>query len=444
MRVSVEKTSGLERRLTIAVPAERFESELAANLKATRSQVRLPGFRPGKVPMKEVRRRFGTAARQETASDLMRTGFSEAVQQEDLLPAGLPSLEILSLEPGVDFEFAATFEVFPSVELADFSAFEITKPTCEVTETDIDDMVQRLREQRREWDDVERGAIDGDRMVLDFTGTLDGEPFAGGEGEDVVFDIGSGRMIEDFDQAVRGLAAGQQKTFPAAFPEDYQSKELAGKTVRFKVAVKAVKAPRLPEIDAAFFRAFGVEEGGESAFRAEVASNMHRELDVAIRSQTKGLVMDKLAQAHNIALPQALVRQEMQAIQDRVLQGMGAKEKAALAQQSQALFRERAERQVALGLISRAVIRAHDLTADPQRVRARIEELAQPYADKDQVVAWYYQNDEQLASIEMHVLEDQVVDTVLAQARVSLQERAYADIIAGDSAKPTKESGQDE
>ena len=445
MHVSVEKTSDLERRLTIAVPAERFESELTAKLAATRSQARLPGFRPGKVPMKEVRRRFGKAARQEIAGELMRTGFSEAIQQEDLRPVGLPSLEVLNLDPGVDFQFAATFEVFPSLELADFTAFEFTEQTCEITEADIDDMVQRLREQRREWDDVERGAREGDRMVLDFAGTLDGEPFAGGEGEGVTFDVGSGRMIEDFDQAVRGLAAGEQKTFPAEFPEDYQNKELAGKTVQFTVVAKAVKAPRLPEVDEAFFQAFGVAEGGEPAFREEVTANMRREVDAAIRSQVKNSVLDKLAEAHDIPLPQALVHQEIHAIKDRVLQGMRsqAEDDAELSLPDD-MFRERAERQVALGLISREIVRVHELAADPERVRERIEDMAQPYADKDQVVAWYYQDEQRLAEIEWAVLEDQVIDTVLEQARLNLRERAYTDIIAGEAAEKTEESDQDE
>ena len=443
MRVSVEKTSDLERRLTIAVPAEQFESELSSKLAATRGQVRLPGFRPGKVPMKEVRRRFGAAARQETANDLMRSGLSEAIEQEDLTPAGMPNLEILNLDPGVDFQFAATFEVFPPVELADFTTFEFTQPICEITESDIDDMVQRLREQRREWEDVERGAEEGDRVVLDFEGTLDGEPFEGGKGEGVTFDVGTGRMIEDFDRAVRGLAAGEHKTFPADFPEDYQSEELAGKTVQFTVDVQAVKAPRLPEVDEAFFQAFGVEEGGEAAFREEVTGNMRRELDAAIRTQIKGRVMEKLADAHDIPLPQALVHQEVHAIKDRVLQRVQAQETESVSLPDD-LFKEQAERQVKLGLISREIIRLHELTADSERVRARIEELAQPYADKDQVIAWYYQSEEQLAGIESAVLEDQVVDTVLDQAEVSLQERPYADIIAGDSAKEAKESDQDE
>ena len=430
MQVSVEKTSDLERRLTIVVPSEQFESQVSSRLVETRGRVRLPGFRPGKVPMKEVRRRFGAAARAETASDVMRASFSEAVQREALAPAGSPKLQVVKLDPDVDFEFTATFEVFPPVELADFSELEIVQPRCEITGDDIDDMVQRLREQRREWEEVERGAQEGDQLTVDFEGRLDGEPFEGGKGEGITFEVGSGRMIEDFDQAVRGMAAGDSKDFPAGFPEDYHSDELAGRTVDFTATVRSVKAPRLPEVDDEFIRAFGIEDGGMEAFREEVSGNMRRELDAVIRAQVKSGVMSQLVESHEIRLPHALVHQEIHALKDRMLQRVRKADRKSVSLPDD-LFRERAERQVALGLITRKIVHAHELTADAEKIRARIEELAEPYSDKDQVVAWYYQNEERLGGVEMAVLEDRVVETVLEAARVSLQERSYADIIAG-------------
>ena len=430
MQVSVEKTSDLERRLTIVVPSEQFESQVSSRLVETRGRVRLPGFRPGKVPMKEVRRRFGAAARAETASDVMRASFSEAVQREALAPAGSPTLQVVNLDPDVDFEFTATFEVFPPVELADFSELEIVQPRCEITGDDIDDMVQRLREQRREWEEVERGAQEGDQVTVDFEGRLDGEPFEGGKGEGVTFEVGSGRMIEDFDQAVRTMAPGGSKDFPAGYPEDYHSDELAGRTVDFTATVRSVQAPRLPEVDDEFIRAFGIEDGGMEAFREEVSGNMRRELDAAIRAQVKSGVMSRLVESHEIRLPHALVHQEIHALKDRMLQRVREADRKSVSLPDD-LFRERAERQVALGLITREIIHAHELTADAGKIRERIEELAEPYSDKDQVVAWYYRNEEQLAGVEMAVLEDRVVETVLEAARVSLQERSYADIIAG-------------
>ena len=430
MQVSVEKTSDLERRLTVVVPSEQFESQVSSLLAETRRSVRLPGFRPGKVPMKEVRRRFGAAVRSDTAGDVMRSSFVDAVQQEALVPVGAPALEVVQLEPDADFEFIATFEVFPTVELADFSGLEIARPTCEITAGDIDDMVQRLREQRREWEDVERGAQEGDLVTVDFEGRLDGEPFAGGKGEDAAFVVGSGRMIEDFDLAVRGMTAGETRDFPAAFPDDYHSDELAGKTVDFTATLRAVQAPRLPEVDEEFIRAFGVEDGDMDAFREEVTGNMRRELDTTIRAQVKKRVMDQLFEHHDVPLPQALVHQEVHALKERMLQRLSEADRKSDALPDD-LFREQAERQVALGLITREIVQRHELTPDAEKIRERIEELAEPYADKEQVTAWYYQNQEQLAGVEMAVLEDQVVEAVLAGAQVSLQERAYADIIAG-------------
>ena len=441
MQVSVEKTSSLERRLTIVVPSEQFENQVSSRLVETRGRVQLPGFRPGKVPMKEVRRRFGAAARAETASDVMRESFSEAVQREALAPASSPTLQVVKLDPGVDFEFTATFEVFPPVELTDFSNLEIDRPTCEITGADIDDMVQRLREQRREWVEAERAAEDGDLVAVDFEGRLDGEPFEGGKGEDVTFEVGSGRMLDDFDQAVRGMSAGEEKAFPAAFPEDYHSDELAGRTVEFTVNLLSVKAPKLPEVDDGFIRAFGVEDGDLEAFRGEVTANMRRELDAAIRAQVKDRVMDQLAHNHDIELPHGAVDQEIHALKNRMLQRVREADRDSVSLPDD-LFREQAERQVTLGLIIREIVRQHELTADADRIRARIEELAEPYADKEQVISWYYQQEEQLAGVEMAVLEDRVIETVLEAAQVSLQERSYADIIARKGTEEDETDGE--
>ena len=430
MQVSVEETSAIERRLTIVVSSGQFESRVSARLAETRRRVQLPGFRPGKVPLKEVRRRFGAQARAETASEVMQSSFSEAVTREELAPAGAPTLQVVNLDPGADFEFTATFEVLPRVELADFSSLKVERPTCEITGGDIDDMVQQLREQRREWDEVERGAAEGDRVTVDFHGLLDGESFAGGTGEGAEFEIGSGRMIEDFDRAVRGMAAGETREFPAAFPEDHGSEALAGRTVEFMATVRSVKAPRLPDVDEAFIRAFGVEDGGMEAFREEVAGNMRRELDAVIRAQVKNRVLGQLIENHDVPLPQALVDQKIHMYRERMLQRIPEADRPSAALPDE-LFQGPAEREVAVSLIAREIVRQHALAADAQRIRARIEELAEPYADKDQVTAWYYQDEERLAGVERAVLEDQVIETVLEAAQVRLQERSYADIIAG-------------
>ena len=242
--------------------------------------------------------------------------------------------------------------------------------------------------------------------------------------------VGTGRMIEDFDQAVRGMAAGERKQFPATFPDDYHNEKLAGQTLDFTASIRVVEAPRLPEVDEEFFVAFGIDEGGVEAFREEVLGNMRRELDATIRTQVKGRVMEQLLKAHDVQLPEALVHQEIHALKERMLRGMGDKDRES-AQLPDDLFRERAERQVSLGLITREIIRSYELSADAQRVRKRIEELAEPYADKEQVIAWYYQDEARLSDVEMAVLEDRAVETVLDQAQVDSPVRSYADIIEG-------------
>ena len=281
MQISVETMTGLERRLTISVPSETFEGQITERLGKAADQVRIPGFRPGKVPMKEVRRRYGQAVRAEVAGELMQASFVKAVQEEDLSPAGSPSLELVKMDAGVDFEFTATFEVYPKVEVVDLAKVEVKTPEAEITPEDIDDMVDRLRDQRKTWEQVEREAMEGDQVTLDFTGYLDDQPFEGGSGEDMKFVVGGGQMIEDFDRGVSGQSAGNESEFEAVFPEDYRVEELQGKTTRFKINLKSVEEANLPTLDEEFFTAFGIEGGGLEAFRDDVKQNMQREMNAA-------------------------------------------------------------------------------------------------------------------------------------------------------------------
>jgi trigger factor len=435
MQVSVETTAGLERRLTIVVPSQQFEGQITSKLTEARGQIRIPGFRPGKVPLKEVRRRYGSAVRTEVAGEIMQSRFVEAVQQEELSPAGSPQLEVVKMDPGIDFEFTATFEVFPPIELANFDKIEVTRAQAEIGKDDLDDMVERLRTQRLEWHAVDRAVAEGDRVKVDFEGKIDGEAFAGGQGNDITFEVGAGQMIEDFDLAVRGLAAGEHKVFQAIFPEDYQAEELKGKTAEFDLTLTSVEASQLPEIDDAFLEAFGVEDGGLEAFHEEVTGNMQREMDAAITDQVKRQVMDQLGKLHDVQLPHALVHQEIHVLKDQMAQQMqsfgGGAQQGELPSLPDDLFRERAEQRVAVGLIVNEIIADRQLSVDAEKVKARIEKLAEPYAEPQQVVNWYYSNEEQLRQIEMAVLEDQVVDHVLEQASVDVLQSNYADILAG-------------
>jgi len=433
MQISIETTSGLERRLTISVPSETFEGRISDRLGDAAQRVRLPGFRPGKVPMKEVRRRYGSAVRAEVAGELMQSSFFDAVRQEDLSPAGQPNLEVVKMEPGDDFEFTATFEVFPSIELADLSKVDVKRPEAEVTDADVDDMVERLRDQRKEWQEVDRGAEEGDQVTLDFEGRLDGEVFEGGHAEDATFVVGAGQMIEDFDQGVRGMRAGEKGEFDATFPEDYRAEHLAGKTVTFSVEIKSVTEPELPELDDEFFQSFGLEEGGLEAFREDVRRNMQREMDAAARGVVKNQVMDQLNALHRVQLPEALVANEIQNVRQQTLQQFqmyGAGNQPDLPDE---LFREQAERRVRIGLVVNELVNAAELQVSPEKLRARIEELAEGYAEPQQVINYYYGNQEQLQQVEMSVLEDEVVEHVLSQAQVEPLASSYQDIVAGNA-----------
>ncbi len=432
MQVSIETTSGLERRMTIVVPSETFEDKVKTKLEDTARQARLDGFRPGKVPIREIRRRFGSAIRQEIAGELMQHAFFDAVQQEDVTPAGTPSLEIVNMDPGVDLEFTATFEVFPTVELAPFSKVSVKRLQADVTEADVDRVVEHLRSQRKTFNPVERGAAEGDQVKIDFTGRLDGDVFDGGSGEDVTFVIGEGRMIEDFDKGVRGASAGETVTFDATFPDDYNAEHLRGKTVQFEVSVKEVAEAELPALDEEFFANFGVTEGGLEAFRAEVRKSMEGELETAINRQLKEQVMAELARLHEIQLPEALVKREIDALRQQMLQQMQMYgQQDGMPDFPDDLFRDEAVRRVKVGLVINEIVDTQELKPSAERVRERIEAEAKNYAQPQQVIDWYYSNHQQLQQIEMAVLEEQVMEAVVEQADVTEVPSDYEAVISG-------------
>ena len=436
MNVSIETTSGLERRLTISLPSEDFETQITQKLEEARGQVRIPGFRPGKVPLKEVRRRYGQAVRAEVAGEMMQDSFISAVTQEDLSPAGQPSLEVVKMDPGIDFEFTATFEVFPTIEIADFSNASLKSPQAEITTDDVDKMVERLREQRTEFVDADRAVADGDKVKVDFKGTRDGEAFEGGTGEDMEFTVGQGQMIADFDAAVVGMSVDETKEFEATFPEEYHSEELKGQTVTFEVTIKGVQEPQIPELDDEFFKEFGVEEGGEEAFREEVQSNMQREMDAASKNQVKQQVMDEIEKLHEFPLPAAVVDREIQVLKQQMLGQFQMPNNAQAPDLPNELFQDQAEKRVRVGLVVNQVITDESLSADENKVEERLQEIAAPYGETEQVVAWYKSQPEQMQNIEMGVLEDQVVDLILEKATIEIVDTNYDEIISGQAIAP--------
>jgi trigger factor len=433
MQVSIETTSGLERRLTVGVPAERIETEVDSRLQKAAGNVRLPGFRPGKVPMKVMRQRFGAGIRQEVLGEVMSQTFQEAVIQEKLRPAGQPSIEARSLEAGKDLEYVATFEVFPEVEVAEIKGIEVEKPVAEVGDADVDNIIEVFRKQQGSWQTVEREAREGDQVNISYAGTRDGEAFEGGSAENSNLELGSGRMIPGFEDGIVGMKAGEQKTLQLSFPEDYHNEELKGAAVEFAVTLNGVEEMVPAALDEELFAKYGVEEGGLETFREEVRQNMARELKNAVQGKVKQQVMDALVEAHeSLEIPQALVAREIDAMRQQMFQQFGGAAGQNLDLQSllpDDMFRENAERRVKLGLVLAELVSKLELKADAAKVREAIEEMASTYQDPEEVINYYYSNQDQLAAIESRVLEDQMVEKLLENANIVEKQCSYQEAI---------------
>ena len=427
MQVSVEATSALERRMTVGVPAARIESAVDKSLQQTARRAKVPGFRPGKVPMSVIRQRYEGAARQEALGALIQETFYEAVVEQKLNPAGAPSIEPKVFEKGKDLEYVATFEVFPEIKLAGFEAITVERQQAEVGDADVDTMLDVLRKQNTRFEAADRAAESGDQITIDFVGKIDGEAFAGGSAKGVPLVLGSGRMIPGFEDALVGVKAGDERVITPTFPEDYQNLDLAGKAAEFTVNVSAVAAPVLPELNDDFFALFGVKEGGLEGFRAEVRKNMERELRQAIKTKVKNQVMEGLLESNPVDVPGALISEEVNRLRVQAVQQFGGNVKPENLPAE--LFAEQAKRRVVLGLIIAEVVKQNELKPDESRVRALIEEMASAYQEPEQVVAWYLKNEKQLNEVRSVVLEEQVVDTVLGKAKVTDKSVTYEEAV---------------
>jgi trigger factor len=434
MQVSVENTSALERRMTVGVPVERIETEVNKRLQQTARRAKVPGFRPGKVPMSVIRQRYEDAARQEALSDLIQSTFYEAVVEQRLNPAGAPAVEPKTFEKGKDLEYVATFEVFPEFQVTGFESIAIERLQAEVADADLDNMLEVLRKQNTRFEAVERAAEDGDQLNIDFEGKIDGEVFAGGSAKATQLVLGSGRMIPGFEDALVGAKAGEERVINPTFPADYQNLDLAGKTAEFSVTVNSVSAPQLPELNEEFFALFGIKESGLEGFRAEVRKNMERELRQAVTSKVKNQVMDGLLAANPIEVPKALLANEVNRLRVQAVQQFGGNIKPE--QLPAELFEEQAKRRVVLGLIVAEVVKQFELKPNEDRVREMIKEMASAYQEPEQVVAWYYKNDQQMSEVRSVVLEEQVVDTVLQKANVTDKAVSYEEAVKPVEAPP--------
>jgi trigger factor len=444
MQVSVETTDGLERKMTIAVPSDQVDSAVNARLQEAAKSVRLNGFRKGKIPFKVIKSKFGKGVRQEVVGELMSQTYYDAINQESLKPAGQPKIEPTNIEEGKDLEFVATFEVYPEIALPDFSKLEVERLDADINDSDIDEMIETLRQQRQTWEVVEREAADQDMANIDYLGRKDGEEFEGGAAQGTNLVLGSERMIPGFEAGVIGKKAGDEFTLPLEFPAEYQNEELAGAAVEFDIILNSVSEQVLPEVDEEFYKSFGVEEGGVEAFREEVSNNMAREMKTASRNKLKNKVMDALIAAVDVTVPESLAANELLQLKSQALQQMGGGAQGAdPSMLPDELFKEQADRRVILGLVLGEVIGQQNLKADPAKVREQVEELASTYESPDEVVNWYYGNQEQLATIESAVVEDQVFDYIIEESAVTDTKVSYQEIIKPESREPV-ESADDE
>jgi len=441
MQVSVETTSGLERLMTVSVPAERIDQDVNKRIQQTARTVKIDGFRPGKVPVKVVKQRYGKGIREEVLGQVVQESFYQALQQEEINPAGTPAIEFTKDAEGEGLEYTAKFEVYPAIELADFSAVEIEKKSAEVKDADLDQMIETLRKQQADWAEVEREAVDGDRVRIDFEGFVDGEAFDGGKGEGMDLVLGSNTMIPGFESGLVGAKAGAEVELNVTFPETYQAENLQGKDAVFNVKVTTVSEQVLAELNEEFFEKFGLEEKTEEAFRAEVSKNMGRELNQALKMKLKDQVFTKLLEVNAIEVPAALVDSEIDNLRRQaVMQFAGPDSDMDPNTLPKEMFTDQADRRVKIGLLMQEVIKVNELEADEARVRSTLEEMAETYQDPQQVIDWYMGNEEMLGQIKGLVLEEQVVDQLLAAAKVSDVEVSYEDAIKPEQPAPAEET----
>ncbi len=426
MQVSVESTGNIERKLSIVIPAERVDGEVDTRLKSMRGRVKIDGFRPGKVPMSVVSQQYGDAVYQEVVGEIFQSTFYEAAEQENLKVAGMPQIDTTTLEPGKDLEYTATFDIYPQFKIADVSTMEVKRPAVKIMAADVDEMIETLRKQQKGWKEVKRAAKDGDLLVIDFDGKLEGETFDGGAAEDFSVELGAGRMLKDFETALIGMKVGAEKEADITFPEEYPAENLKGKTAQFTLIVKKVSQPTLPKVDEEFIKKFGIEDGTEKSFKAEIKSNMGRELEQRIKARVKQSVMEGLHDLHEIDLPGALVKDEIKQVRNEMAQNSQGADLSTLPDD---MFEDQAARRVKLGLIVGEVITVNKLEKDQAKVEEMLQSLAASYEDPQALIEYYQTNQQAMQTIEASVMEEMIVDWVLEKAIVKDEKMKFAELV---------------
>ncbi len=433
MQVNVTKPeSGLEHQIEVVMPADEVNAQVDKRLAEIRRNARMDGFRPGKVPLSIIKKRHGAAVRADVLNEAVWRAFNEAVEKEGLKVAGYPRFESVDDE-GETIRFTAKFDIMPEVELPDLSTLDVEKVEGEITDADVDAMIEKLREQKKAWRvaNGNKKAAEGNQVIIDFEGFIDGEPFEGGKAENVPLILGSGRMIPGFEEGIIGMKKGEEKTIKVTFPENYHAESLAGKEAEFKIKVHSVQVAELPEVDEAFVKQFGVEDGDVEKFRQEIRDNMAREMKRLIEAQNRNAVLEALDEAVEIELPESLVQQEIQTMMQNQLrelqmQGVDPSQVKLNAED----FRERAEQRIRLGLIVGKLIESLGAKVTPEEVEAYIREQASAYEDPEEVVQWYKQHPEHLREIEAILLENKVADAVLEQANTKAVKKTFEALTA--------------
>jgi trigger factor len=428
---SAPQPGALERSLDLSVVIADLDREIDQHLKKMSRKVRMPGFRPGKVPFNLIKQQYGQEAYVDALNESLEKAFNEAVKAQQMRVAGSPRIEPKKTESETNLEFTAVFEVFPEIRVADLAGVEIERPILEIGEAELESTLNVLRKQRVRYEPVDRAAARGDRVTIDFLGRKDGEPFQGGEGRDHSIVLGESAMLPDFENAVAGLAAGEAKTFELTFPADYPVGDLAGQTVVFEVTAKKVEEAVLPEIDAEFARSLGIADGDVEKMRAEIESNLKREVKNRLKSRVKNQVMDALLKVNPIEVPRALVEREIDQLAQDAREDFEARSGRKMKDSPfrREWFAEKARRRVSLGLVLAEIVKVHELAARPEQVKAFIEEAAQSYEHPEEIIRWHYAQPQRLGEIEGAVIEDNVVDWALSKARVVDKPIAFDDLM---------------
>jgi trigger factor len=428
MQVSVEQTSELSRKMTVNVPESVVQEKMAQRLKSLAREVKIHGFRPGKVPHSVIEKMYGDKVRDEIAGDLIQSTYISALQSESLRPAGYPHIEHYDDAEG--FRYTATFEVYPKIALEGLDQLEVVRPVATVTDADVDNIIEKLREQKKEWVIAERAAQQQDRITIHFSGVAEAENFTDGKVENYPVEIGANKMIPGFENELVGLSAGETKTFEVTFPDQYGNEKLAGKPAQFEVEVVKVESAILPEIDEEFIKAYGVEAGTVEEFRNDVEENLSRELKHVLRGKLKNAVMDALYAKFPISVPNALIDEEVENLMTPYKE-QAKRQKIKLKELNlpKEAFEEQAKRRVTLGLLLGEVIEKNAIQIDVDKVRETIEDMAKSYEHPEDVVAWYYADEKRLHDVQQMVLEDQVVEWLVAQAKVSDETVNFSDVM---------------